>query len=37
MASPETMIAEVVTPANDRVFDWCPRIGTNQYTIGDAR
>jgi hypothetical protein len=22
---PETMIAEVVTPAMDRVFDWCPR------------
>jgi hypothetical protein len=25
---PETMIAEVVTPANDRVFDWCPRPNT---------
>ena len=23
---PETVIAEVVTPANSRVFDWCPRI-----------
>jgi hypothetical protein len=22
---PETVIAEVVTPATDRVFDWCPR------------
>nr|WP_242625355.1 recombinase family protein [Krasilnikovia cinnamomea] len=26
---PETMIAEVVTPANSRVFDWCPRIDTH--------
>lgn len=26
---PETMIAEVVTPANDRVFDWCPRPNTS--------
>jgi hypothetical protein len=25
---PETMIAEAVTPANDRVFDWCPRPNT---------
>jgi site-specific DNA recombinase len=26
---PETMIAEVATPANDhRVFNWCPRIDT---------
>ncbi|MFI7603425.1 hypothetical protein [Actinoplanes sp. NPDC049681] len=25
---PGTMIAEVVTPANARVFDWCPRTDT---------
>jgi len=27
---PETMIAEVVTPANDRVFSWCPRPNTRE-------
>ncbi|GAA3346842.1 hypothetical protein GCM10020358_59400 [Amorphoplanes nipponensis] len=27
---PGAMIAEVITPANDRVFDWCLRIDTNQ-------
>jgi DNA invertase Pin-like site-specific DNA recombinase len=30
---PETMIAEVVTPADNGVFDWCPEIDTNQYPI----
>ena len=28
---PETIIAEVVTPANDRVFDWCPRGDLNPH------
>ncbi|BEL04460.1 hypothetical protein Q0Z83_026510 [Actinoplanes sichuanensis] len=25
---PETLIAEVFTPASSRVFDWCPRPNT---------
>jgi site-specific DNA recombinase len=28
---PETLIAEVSTPASSRVFDWCPMIDTNEY------
>jgi site-specific DNA recombinase len=28
---PETVIAEVVTPANSRVFDWCPRGDLNPH------
>ena len=32
-SGPETLIAEVATPANDRVFDWCPEGDTNQYPI----
>lgn len=28
---PETMIAEVCTPANDRVFNWCPRGDLNPH------
>jgi DNA invertase Pin-like site-specific DNA recombinase len=28
---PETVIAEVVTPATDRVFDWCPRGELNPH------
>ncbi len=28
---PETVIAEVVTPANARVFDWCPRGDLNPH------
>ncbi|WP_204299905.1 hypothetical protein [Actinoplanes campanulatus] len=30
---PETLIAEVSTPASYRVFVWCPRIDTDQYPI----
>ncbi|WP_412749746.1 hypothetical protein [Krasilnikovia sp. M28-CT-15] len=35
---PETMIAEVVTPANSRVFAWCPRHNTTDtHTVIAAR
>ena len=31
---PETVIAEVCTPANDlRVFDWCPRGDLNPHAL----
>ena len=29
--SPETLIAEVATPASSRVFDWCPRGDLNPH------
>jgi site-specific DNA recombinase len=28
---PETLIAEVSTPASSRVFDWCPRGDLNPH------
>ncbi len=28
---PETLIAEVCTPASSRVFDWCPRGDLNPH------